>query len=270
MPLKFRDRPVRDLPALLERLEEDERNLPGRRRPVIWFRGQARAADGLVPSFHQRNMAIADEIYMMNLFKQSAHELIQGQAPFSEWEWMFLMRHHGLPSRLLDWTENPLVGLYFAARTPEGTRANGALWCLLPSQLNKWSLAWPDDNFALPMFTENQSEFPLGENEALLSYLPSRLRRPRPRVPPPLPAAAMAVRTSKRIQAQLGVFTIHHLDKVPLERAGDRSHIWRFIIPAAQKARIQAQLRRIGVTRRALFPELDNVALVARDIVEAI
>ena len=261
MPFRFAEKPVQDVAELLRHLEEDERQLsaePNDSR-VVWYRGLPSSDYGLVPSFHVQRRNIKDEIHMMNLFRQNAHEFLEGQLPSSEWEWMFLMRHHGLPSRLLDWSENPLVGLYFATETVEPT-ADGALWCLVPGRLNGWSLGWPGDSLALPMFTEDKAEFSLGENESLRNYLPSRIRRPRPSDQPIAPAAAISIRTSKRIQAQLGVFTIHHADRRSLEDSGDQSHIWRFIIPADQKAAIRAELRRIGIKPLSLFPELDNVA----------
>jgi len=264
LPFRFRDRPVQSVASLLRHLQGDERRLSADSKAagkVVWYRGLRSRAHELVPTFHVQRRDVSDEIHMMNLFKQNAHEFLEGQIPSSEWEWMFLMRHHGLPSRLLDWSENPLVGLYFATEPDRQIRnEDGALWCLLPAQLNRWSLAWPDDTFALPMFTEREAEYSLGENETLRIYLPRGVRQARSSAEARPPAAAISIRTSKRIQAQLGVFTIHHADRKPLEDSGDQSHIWRFIIPAAQKAAIQTELRRIGITRLTLFPELDSVA----------
>jgi type I restriction enzyme M protein len=45
----------------------------------------------------------------------------------SDWEWMVLARHHGLPVRLLDWRRNPLVALYFAVWDSQG-KTNGAVY----------------------------------------------------------------------------------------------------------------------------------------------
>jgi hypothetical protein len=268
LPLRFPDRQLRSVGELLRYLEQDERRLSAGTdaAKIVWYRGLSRASYALLPTLHVRRLDVANEVYMMNRFRQDAHQSLEGRHPSSEWEWMFLMRHHGSPSRLLDWSENPLVGLFFSTQTVhENAHEDGALWCLLPARLNRWSLGWPEDDLALPMFTTEAGEFPRGENEVLLNYLPSRMRRPRPTAGPLPPAAAISVRASRRIQAQRGVFTIHHAEPHPLESYGDQSHVWRFTVPAGQKASIQAQLRRIGITRLTLFPELDNVAIEAAE-----
>ncbi|WIT14313.1 FRG domain-containing protein [Paucibacter sediminis] len=81
------------------------------------------------------------------LFKSHARPFVPHQ-PRSDWEWLSLAQHHGLPTRLLDWTRNPLVGLFFACRSSPAE--DGALYCLhAPELLNPgvdtdpWNVARP-------------------------------------------------------------------------------------------------------------------------------
>jgi hypothetical protein len=272
MTYLFDDDEIKSVASLLSRLKRDERRLPRSNRsiPKIWFRGLKDIGYPLIPTFYRGNYKIKDEIYMMNLFKQDSRELIN-QIPDSDWEWMFLMRHHNLPSRLLDWSENPFIGLYFSVcprNSGQQSTTDGVLWCLLPVRLNQWALGWPTDNNSLPMFTLDEGEYSCPENDAIKNYLPSRIQNIDTTKTPKPPAAGMCPRTNQRMRAQFSVFTVHHADNAPLEKAGDRTHIWRYRIPASKKPTILDDLRRIGIARRTVFPELDNVSLEVRESFE--
>ena len=48
----------------------------------------------------------------------------------SVWEWLTVAQHHGLPTRMLDWTHNPLIAAHFVTDRPEDLCVDGAIWCV--------------------------------------------------------------------------------------------------------------------------------------------
>src|SRR5260370_35483867 len=86
------------------------------RRIPIWFRGSTNSDHRLVPSIGRTPFKLDHERALINMFKQNAVQFTY-ERPQSEWEWLFLARHHTVPKRLLDCTVCPLIGLYFATHS---------------------------------------------------------------------------------------------------------------------------------------------------------
>ena len=245
--MRFPDRRIRSVSEFLSEL-----NSRRHMRQTIWYRGQERESWGLTPTIARVAGGITAESTLITRFKQNALAVL-AERPATEWEWLFIMRHYGVPTRLLDWTESPLVGLYFAVdKLP---RSDGAVWHLLPIELNKMTNIRP----------EHPAEIPgCGDDDVLNNYLPSSLSRER--TSSLSPASAIAPRNTRRMQAQHGVFTITHRVQTGIEQVGDQSHVWRLIVPRGAKNRIKLELAALNVTALASFPSSTKLQHMRRNL----
>lgn len=104
----------------------------------FWFRGQSRYGYDLTPWIFRQGEVFHcqfDEAKMCEEFMRRYPE--QSASHKSLYDWLSLMQHYGLPTRLLDWTTNLLVALYFCCNKNE--REDGALFAFDPSPLSSFS-----------------------------------------------------------------------------------------------------------------------------------
>jgi hypothetical protein len=160
--------------------------------------------------------------------------------PDEDLKWVQLAQHFGLPTRLLDWSENPLVAVYFACEYKD---RDGLVFVLDPVSLNRLS------DPRKPRILDADLD-----RELIRRYLrlgPKFVQHGRRTV------AVNPVWNSERIVLQKGVFTLHG----PLESELDRRNVPGLVcipIPAETKSNLQRELNAVGVDEMALFPELEH------------
>lgn len=211
----------------------------------LWYRGQANSAWRLEPKLARERGYLKNEVAMLKHFQQDAAPRLR-EKPESQWEWIFLAQHYGLPTRLLDWSENPLIGLYFAVETNDADMdepVDGALFELNPDSLNAETTG--DTSPEVVMF---------GHDTHLEDYLPGNTTKSRMG-----PVAAIAGRSFDRIIAQSGTFTITHKDHV-LDEGNPNFGLNKIIIPKADKDFIREELADLNIRASTVYPDLDHLA----------
>jgi hypothetical protein len=188
---------------------------PSSPRRVVPGHGDATWA--LLPSLARPPCTVDAERTLVKRLKQNAFRFLD-TVPIDEWAWLFLMQHHGVPMRLLDWTESPLVGLWFAVSNPKRDDDDGCLWVLEPFKLNE-----------IARFRPYAKDIPFfGEDEELAPYLPTRVTVGSAAN---TPAAAIGSRQFARVAAQFGVFTITHREQADLADLDGGSCVKKFRVP---------------------------------------
>ncbi|MEM9539078.1 MAG: FRG domain-containing protein [Cyanobacteria bacterium P01_E01_bin.42] len=200
-----------------------------------YFRGVSKSYYDLTPSYGRisadGNFSPAGyflEDRLLIEFKNQAVAYLD-KTPDNDWGWLALGQHHGLPTRLLDWTTNPLVAAYFAVKdkinledeAKKGHDGSSAVYFLI---------------YKTPPLDVTHLPHPLKFEGHGVFWPPHH---------------------TSRIKAQSGVFTIQPNPSEPF-RYG--SKLIKYTIPYSLRNRFRKVLNSYGIHDSSMFPDLDGLA----------
>jgi len=212
--------------SVIKSFQEFVRIATAKSRDGWLFRGHESASWQLLPTIDRHRInGLSARMFETDLLVEFRHRVrpFISQEPSDLWEWLAIAQHHGLVTRLLDWTTNPLVGLYFAVEE-DHHGGDSVVWCYRPKSR---IIDLPGDPFDIYQIT---------------LYDPPHV--------------------SPRITPQSGLFTAHP-PRLSSATVDDKHNwpgsLFRIEIPAEIRRDLRSTLTGLGVHRSALFPGLDGV-----------
>ena len=216
------------------------------------FRGAPHVTHGLETSLQTGGFESHERHLLTSFRKYALRSAVHGD---SVWNWLSLGKHHGLPTRLLDWTYSPYVAMHFATENFKHFDQDGAIWCvdfhqtnaMLPKRVREILDQYDANIFTTEMLNEvahTLKEFDaLSKKDFVLFFEPPSL--------------------DERIVNQFALFSLPSSATMPLEELLKQREATyrRIIIPAALKWEVRDKLDQANITERVLFPGLDGLSL---------
>lgn len=216
------------------------------------FRGAQRVTHGLETSLQTGAFESHERHLLTSFRKYAVRSAAHGD---SVWNWLSLGKHHGLPTRLLDWTYSPYVAMHFATEHFVNFDQDGAIWCvdhrqtnaMLPKRVRDVLDEYDANIFTTDMLNEvahTLADFDrLSKKPFVLFFEPPSL--------------------DERIVNQFALFSLPSSAKMSLEELLKQREATyrRIIIPAALKWEVRDKLDQANITERVLFPGLDGLSL---------
>jgi len=223
----------------------------------LWYRGLNCSSHLLLPKI-MRDGKTSDEVFerelrLLTRFRQRSMAYWPAGYPQNDWEHLFAMQHFGMPTRLLDWSENLFVATHFAliehVANGHGDECLPVVWCMDPIEWNRSTPVLSEYGDAIQVLTTADDE--------LDSYRPDTPKRRRKS-----PIAMYGAHNSARIVAQRGTFMVWGNDVLSLENISNEltARLWRIEISGARSS-LADSLRFLGFSETMVFPELPSLSV---------
>ncbi|WP_198781963.1 FRG domain-containing protein [Shewanella putrefaciens] len=241
-----------------------------------WFRGVASTQYTLKPRIHWDEITTEVEETLAYRFLKE-HLKYHKTSNTNPWYLYAVMQHHGLPTRLLDWTASPLVALFFALTQKPNLENDHRVWILQPFKLNEQFIGidrvyCPSQMGNETRHIETEQYFDSGEGELknypkeislsrpkliLDSYLPANLAVRSRHIMPSHPMAIETIPLDSRMSAQQSVFTVHGDCSKSLDEQVSTGVIDFIDIDFKAREKILQQLHRLGVVEDTCSGQLN-------------
>ena len=224
----------------------------GRFRSPCAFRGLSDTRYSLSTTLMRLQGPFVDlERHLLRNFVKYAHRDVVVNDSF--WHWLALAQHHGLPTRLMDWTHSPMVALHFATANTEKYDTDGAVWSInyelahqqLPMMLRKPLHAEGANTYTTELLAQVVPDLTvlssLSGDPYLVFFEPPSM--------------------DDRIVNQFALFSVMSEPDLNLEQWITRypHYCRKIVIPARLKWEIRDKLDQCNLTERVLFPGLDGL-----------
>lgn len=216
---------------------------------VYWYRGYSDINYPLIPSV-QRGDYLKREQSLANDFYMKASVTLNDKPDYRNYAaWISIMRHYGLPTRLLDWSKSPLISAYFAtSKWKTKSDVDGCIWVMNPEELNVKE-GFQRYLYSIDSHTAIQMIRPAFKKE----YVPDN-----PKVQNKI-LACYPIEHNMRIYVQQSAFTLHNTTRRLVDIL-DENSLFKIIIPGEAKERIAKELKVLGITLSHIYPDSENIA----------
>ena len=258
----------------------------------LWFRGEDASYQDtkLQPKLYrpvpgkgirtvEESLEIEDKLYRE--FVRCARQLSEVNFD-DEWDWYFLTQHHGVPTRLLDWTDGALIALHFALRNKTAERDRPLVWVLDPYWLNDTVLKphadradakarW--DKFCILEKNSSNCEENDPEDWDRLYLTCDEDDRKEPLLATPkIPLLFDIEHITRRVAAQRSQMMIFGTEASWLfDLAGmEDSRFAMLCVEPKQIEQMKWDLRDAGVTESVIYPDLDGLGRELEQFWEAV